>query len=70
MSWGLKYYEQQDLFNRAHFPDVYGNKGQKSKQDGKLNVAKNPLGLSIDVKEGEESVDWKYQAPTELSNEV
>ncbi len=24
MSWGLQFYEQQDIVNRAHFPDVYG----------------------------------------------
>ena len=31
MSWGLKFYEQQEMVNRAHFPDIY-SKSQHSQR--------------------------------------
>lgn len=81
MSWGLQFYEQQDMVNRAHFPDVYGiskKSGRKSDANSKdagavTDEVKKPgapaqqPGLSIDVPANKDIVDWKYQPPSKLS---
>lgn len=57
MSWGLQFYEQQELVHRAHFPVVYHN-------------TENNVDVNEDDEDDEESkevVDWKYEHPKHLS---
>ena len=51
MSWGLQFYEQQELVHRAHFPEVYNNTENNEEED----------------EESKEVVDWKYEHPRHLS---
>ena len=80
MSWGLQFYEQNDLVNKAHFPDIYAqqkssrsNKSGKSVHSGQdIALAKiDVLDQSVVKREGgdKEVVDWKYEPPAKLSNE-
>lgn len=55
MSWGLQFYEQQELVHRAHFPVVYHNTENNVNED------------EDDEQDSKEVVDWKYEHPRHLS---
>ena len=59
MSWGLQFYEQNDLVNRAHFPDIYS----KSMPTHRSNDSSDSNGLVIEEEENKEVIDWKYNHP-------
>ena len=76
MSWGLQFYEQQEMVNRAHFPEIYS----KSQHSPRSSHNKQLLDSSSDeesdelsgriknnqLEESKEIVDWKYEHPKNL----
>ena len=58
MSWGLQFYEQQELVNRAHFPVVYS----KSMPSQRSANSSDSNGV-IEEEENKEVIDWKYNHP-------